>query len=232
MKVGLLSDIHGNDLALEATLTEARKLGVQRLLVLGDLVGYYYRIPRVLELLNDWHCDLIQGNHEAMLTKVRMAPEAGGEIRRKYGQALDLAISRLNSSQLARLESLPTRLRVEIEGSAIELCHGSPWDQDSYVYPDAKPEVLRQCAVPNSDLVLLGHTHRPFSARIDRTLLCNPGSVGQSRVRGGLANWAIFDTSNGVVIPQVTPYDPTELIEEVLRWDPDVPYLHQILQRT
>lgn len=231
MKIGVISDIHGNDIALEATLTEARKLGVSRLLVLGDLVGYYPRIKRTLELLDEWSCDIIEGNHEGMLRELNANPQAGIEIRRKYGSALDQTLAALDKKQLTRLISLPSRLRVEIDGLSFELCHGAPWDRDFYVYPDADPKILRQCALPDTDFVLMGHTHRPFLAHVAETLLCNPGSVGQSRVRGGLANWLMIDTLNGVAVPQSTPYDPTELIEEAKHADPNLPYLQQILRR-
>ena len=69
MKIGVLSDIHGNHIALEAVLTEAVSLDINRLCVLGDMVGYYYHPDRVLEMLKAWPVDVIQGNHERMLRK-------------------------------------------------------------------------------------------------------------------------------------------------------------------
>ncbi|MFO0212044.1 MAG: metallophosphoesterase family protein, partial [Pseudanabaena sp.] len=67
MKIGVLSDIHGNHLALEAVLKEARKLGVEKLLILGDLVGYYYHSVEVLRQLEEWSTEMIGGNHEEMM---------------------------------------------------------------------------------------------------------------------------------------------------------------------
>ena len=67
MKIAVLSDIHGNNLALKLVLDEARILGVERLFILGDIVGYYYHPEEVIHLLNDWHKEMIQRNHESML---------------------------------------------------------------------------------------------------------------------------------------------------------------------
>ncbi len=54
MKIGVLSDIHGNHYALKAVLEEARRCGVEYLFILGDLVGYYYYPDEVLKLLEGW----------------------------------------------------------------------------------------------------------------------------------------------------------------------------------
>ena len=67
MRIGVLSDIHGNNFALEQVLIEARKEGLTKLLVLGDIVGYYYSPEKALDLLYDWDFLMIKGNHEEIL---------------------------------------------------------------------------------------------------------------------------------------------------------------------
>ena len=64
MKVGIISDIHGNHYALEEVLKVAIREGVEKLLVLGDIVGYYYHPEIVLEMLYKWSYEIIKGNHE------------------------------------------------------------------------------------------------------------------------------------------------------------------------
>ena len=67
MKIAVLSDIHGNHLALREVLDDASRLDVGELFVLGDSVGYYYHPDKVLEQLTAWQMEMIQGNHEPML---------------------------------------------------------------------------------------------------------------------------------------------------------------------
>ena len=56
-----MGDIHGNQLALQAVLEAAAAAKVDRLLVTGDLVGYYFAPSQVLELLTSWICDVVRG---------------------------------------------------------------------------------------------------------------------------------------------------------------------------
>ena len=67
MKLGLLGDIHSNNLALQAVLAAASSSGVEKLLITGDLVGYYYAPLEVLEMLQPWDRHIVRGNHEDML---------------------------------------------------------------------------------------------------------------------------------------------------------------------
>jgi len=71
VKLGLLGDVHGNDNSLAAVLRAASKAKVDKLLVTGDLVGYYFSPREVLNLLSGWDCYIVSGNHEVMLSQSR-----------------------------------------------------------------------------------------------------------------------------------------------------------------
>lgn len=231
MKIAVLSDIHGNAEALRATLVEVRKKGVEQLIVLGDLVGYYYDAREVLEQLREWPFVAIRGNHERLLADALKDDGSMQAYRQKYGSALDLAATTLEPQDIDWLISLPDRASVHLGGMALELCHGSPRDPDEYVYPDANAATLEACRVAGADLVLMGHTHYPMLAAGDRPLLLNPGSVGQARDRGGFACWCRIDTDTGVVVLERTPYDTRALVEEARRRDGHLPYLANVLER-
>jgi predicted phosphodiesterase len=64
MKIGVISDIHGNYDALVQVLKKAKIEGVAHLLLLGDIVGYYYHPDKILNALSEWSFDMIKGNHE------------------------------------------------------------------------------------------------------------------------------------------------------------------------
>lgn len=231
MKIAALADIHGNAAALRATLVEARKRGVEHLIVLGDLIGYYYAAREVLEQLRQWPFVAIRGNHERMFAEALKSDRAMQAYRERYGGALDLAATTLKPQDIDWLIGLPDRATIHLGGVTLELCHGSPRDPDEYVYPDSNAATLEACRVADADLVLMGHTHYPMLIGGARPVLLNPGSVGQARDCGGAACWCSIDTSTGATVIERAPYDTRALAEEARRRDPHLPYLADVLER-
>lgn len=231
MKIGILSDIHGNASALAQVLHVARYKKIDRLIVLGDLIGYYYDARGVLRLLRDWSFDAIGGNHERLLAETTKSAERAADYRRQYGSSLDVAQSTLSSQDIEWLVNLPDRAQIVIDGLRLELCHGSPNHPEAYVYPDASHDILASCRISGCDFVLMGHTHYPFIAAGPVPNLINPGSVGQARDRGGFACWCHIDTATWSVVFEQTPYDTTALVAEARSRDPHIPYLTNVLAR-
>jgi putative phosphoesterase len=231
VKLALLGDIHGNDLALQAVLSAAIAAGAEKLLVTGDLVGYYFYPLRVLELLRPWDKHIVRGNHEDMLVAARRDPAFLTQVDKRYGTGLRAAIEQLDAPQLDELCGLPHPLDLDIDGCRILLCHGASWDIDQYVYPDASPEFLKRFALPEFDLVVLGHTHYPMRHQIGQTLIANPGSVGQPRNRAPGASWAIFDTASHDLKFSTAQYDAAAMARECEYRHPELPYLSEVLLR-
>lgn len=232
MKIAILSDIHGNSYALEAVISEIRRCGIVDLFILGDLVGYYYFPEKVLCMLKDFNTKVIQGNHEGMLKKIIDRTLEEGEVRKKYGSGALFALQKLSKEQINMLTTLPISLSFTLDATRFTLCHGSPWDPNYYIYPNSSPELLDKCTFElNSDFLLLGHTHHPFVAFSNGTLIVNPGSVGQPRDQNYGASWAIINTENNSVIFKQTTYDPSALVKDVAKFDPDVTFLKDVLTR-
>lgn len=231
MRLALLGDIHGNHLALAAALAAARDAGVERLLINGDLVGYYFWPREVLGLLDGWQIDVVRGNHEAMLDEAQRDPEALRKIDRKYGTGLRVALRTLERAHLQWLQNLPHPLELRIEAQTFLLCHGAPWDLDQYVYPDAQPALLERVAAGGQDWVICGHTHYPMQQQVGRTRIVNPGSVGQPRNRQPGAHWALLDTATREVSQRCEPYDIAWVRAQAEEIDPEVAYLSSVLVR-
>lgn len=231
MKIAVLSDIHGNHFALFQVLKEAKKEQIEQLLILGDIVGYYYHPDKVLELLEDWKYVFIKGNHEELLSKVLNGELDIEVLEKKYGSGHRKAIKKLSQLQTDILLNSPEKLFIDIDGLKILLCHGSPIDANLYLYPDSDLEILNLASNAGADFVLIGHSHYQFMHIGENGILLNPGSVGQSRSTGGLANWAIIDTQNRVVQLRSTLYDTSILITEIVQNDPKNDYLSSILKR-
>lgn len=231
MKVGLISDIHGNATALAAVLDAARAENVQRLICAGDFVGYYYEPEKCMDLLKGWEIESIRGNHEDMLFQLLKDPALDLKVKKKYGSALTMATEQLSGEQIKYLKSLPESKIIKINQKNILVCHGSPWDANYYIYPDANEEIFSRCASYGFDYIILGHTHYPLKVRNSQTWIINPGSVGQPRgKKRGVAHWAIIDIVEDVCVHYETKYDVSDVIAQVKKYDPDIAYLSSILQ--
>mgnify|MGYP001188504222 FL=1 len=119
MKIAVISDIHGNYDALVAVLKKAKMEGVQHLLVLGDIVGYYYHPDKILEALSEWSFDIVKGNHEYILEGLIANPSLGESIRLKYGRGHQAAIDKLSSQQLDFLRDLPETKSVQFDDTSL-----------------------------------------------------------------------------------------------------------------
>lgn len=232
MKIAALSDIHGNNYALESVLDEAKKNNVERIFILGDIVGYYYNPDIVLNLLENWNYDIISGNHENILREILSGFTSREDVKKKYGTGHEKALERLTEEQIQLLISLPETISLDVNQTKFLLAHGSPWSTDFYLYPDVSVDVLERCKDALHDFILVGHSHYQFAVNLGLQTLINVGSVGQSRQKGGVANWALIDTENKSFQLKSTPYDILELEMEIGKYDPDNHYLIEVLKRT
>lgn len=232
VKVAILSDLHGNAVALEKVLEEARKAGAQELLIAGDFTGYYYQPDRIFQLLNSWKWDGVIGNHDKFLRDFGGKKELMADYRVSYGKALEVALEKLGEKEKQLLFSLPEKKELDYGGKRILVCHGAPWQNDEYIYPDAQPEVFERIAKLGYDFVILGHTHYPMIKRVGRTTIINPGSAGQPRDEGGNASWALVDFTSGETEIRRVRFDTEEILEDVDSHDPGLKYLKEVLNRS
>ncbi len=231
MKIAVLSDIHGNYDALVEVLKKAKKEGVEHLLILGDIVGYYYHPDKILNELEEWSFDVVKGNHEYILEDLIGDPSLAEPIRVKYGSGHQEAINKLTKKQLDFLKNLPETKSIEFDDTSLLMCHGSPWSNDYYIYPDCEEEVLLKCDSALHDFVLIGHSHYAFAIKNVKSIMINPGSVGQSRQIGGKASWCIINSVNRCFQLLTTNYNTEKLIGEIEEKDSDIKYLTKILKR-
>ncbi|GAA4882720.1 metallophosphoesterase family protein [Flaviramulus aquimarinus] len=231
MKIAVISDIHGNYDALVEVLKKAKTENVEHLLILGDIVGYYYHPEKILEALSEWSFDIIKGNHEKILEDLINTPSIGESIRLKYGSGHQDAINKLTKKQLEYLKGLPETKSVQFDNISLLMSHGSPWSNDYYIYPDCTKDTIHKCDSKEHDFVLIGHSHYAFAIKNTHSVLINPGSVGQSRQTGGKASWCIINTENGCFQLLSTDYSIENLINEISEKDSDIEYLTKVLRR-
>ncbi len=207
MKIGLLSDAHGNHLGLETCLAFLRGRGVERVFFLGDAVGYLPDPRAVVGALMSDGIDCLLGNHDAMLL---------GALRIRDGEDAVYRIAecrkRLTAKTRGWLASLLPYRALAANRQRVLLVHGTPWDPlQGYAYPDSDLSGFRHLPY---DYVFMGNTHRPFIKKRGPLTLVNVGSCGLPRDRGDLACCALFDSGSGACSIHRIPFDPAPLLRQ------------------
>lgn len=231
MKVAILSDIHGNQYALRRVLEQIDDMGIDEILLLGDFVGYYYGHSEVFYLLDQYKTTSIRGNHEELFLQSLSSEDILNQLQLKYGSSFKLMSEGLSKKRVDFIRALPDKHSLAIERIRVLMCHGSPWDANEYIYPDCSHETLNEFDKLDVDFVFCGHTHYPMTYKGNKVCMINVGSVGQSRLTGGLASWGVLNTANKVYTQMSTTYDVKPLLDEVRSIDPQLPYLEKVLLR-
>ena len=196
MKIAVLSDIHGNFPALQSVLADMPS--VDAFICCGDLVGYYPDADQVCNTMKDLSAFIVRGNHDAYVSgALTPAPDKAQAYKIEWTYA---NLSDKNSNWLA---SLPFEMNFLLDGLNIKVRHASPWDEETYLYPDSPR--LADIYLGWGEMLLIGHTHRPMAHQAGEGMVLNPGSVGQPRDWNPLASYAILDT--------VTRYAVTRRVE-------------------
>ncbi|WP_129116048.1 metallophosphoesterase family protein [Halegenticoccus tardaugens] len=215
MEIGLISDVHGNQPALEAVLGEMPD--VDRIYHCGDAVGYNPFPHHVLETFANEGIISIQGNHDRKISSnidaMGTAAEPGNKDDAEFRPS-ELARTagiwtheQLDTEEMEYLANLPAELT--IEGGIVKLVHGKPGDQDGRLYPEDYELDL----FGDESILVHGHTHVQHAERFDGRLLVNPGSVGQPRDGDPRAAYAVIDLETNTATLQRVSYP----IEEVAR---------------
>jgi predicted phosphodiesterase len=223
----VLSDLHANDEALAAVLARVKRKRFDRVLCLGDFVGYAADPNKVLDRMRTMPRTTIaiRGNHDKVVSGV----DSGEMFNPPALFAARWTQERLSKENVEYLRRLP--VGPILVDDLFALCHGSPLDEDAYIFSDFDASmnfVQLQRFAPGVDLCFFGHSHIPSVFTLERDgirveavrgsraklklepgkkYLINPGSVGQPRDRNPKASYAIFDADEGVVHFDRVAYD-------------------------
>jgi uncharacterized protein len=183
MRLGLISDIHGNYRALIKALDLLS--AVDHVLCLGDCISQHGFSNEVVRVLRERQIATIWGNHEAMFYS-----PMGERTRFLNSPDPDL---------LAWLGERPLTLELNLLGRRILMVHSTPKDPIGDYVGSQNPSFAVEFASVAADIVLCGHTHQPFVKRVGNTQIINPGSVGEGRPEadGFVSSCAILHLPNG-----------------------------------
>lgn len=231
-KVAILSDIHANYSALLAVVNQAEVFGVDYFFILGDSIGYYYDTGPVINCLKSLPATVIAGNHERMFLDGLNSNTMRVSYKKNYSSCFELAYDNLNASQIDWIANLVFSERNKRYLKVFDCFHGSPWDVDAYIYPDASKSIFDACITEGVNYTLTGHTHHVVIKRLSvDQLFINPGSVGQARDVSGFASWCTINTIDNTVSLHRTTYCLDEVANQCITFDPHNLYIREVLTR-
>lgn len=210
----VLTDIHANLEALESVLADAHLRGYDDVVVLGDVVGYGADPNAVVERIRDLKpLAVVRGNHDKVSCGLESA-EGFNSVAKAAARWTLEALNGENRQWVALLQQGPITVDDDVE-----ICHGSPIDEDEYIFGPAEARLA--LLTTRRTVCLFGHTHYPavfeslngniegtriamsveteLQLRLGMKYLINPGSVGQPRDGDPRAAYAIVDVPAGRV---------------------------------
>ena len=223
MRLLVVSDIHSNHAALKAVLDDAPQW--DQSICAGDTVGYCPSPTECIGILRDNGFRCIKGNHDHAVTIGDTSPleETPGHFRFNPPAAGAIEVNRsiITPDSRAFLKGLPTSLRLNIDSVNIAVYPGSPWAPLSeYVHPEeAKKRALQMIRESECNILVLDHTHNPYTIEHENSLMLNPSSVGQSRDGDPRASYATVEIEKGRFKPCIhrVVYDIKETQEKMSR---------------
>ena len=226
MKYAVFSDVHANLHALESVIADARSLGAERFVCLGDIVGYGPLPAEALARVRATAAVVLAGNHDHAVAGLADPAEfidLAADAVARHRDALD-------ASSLAWLKSLP--LTAELDGAAF--AHGDFTEPAAFNYVDgAESAAANFNALPTAQLMFVGHTHVPgifltgasgsvyelapqdFVLEPGKRYLVNPGSVGYPRESGGqcYSSYIIYDSYEQSVTFRLLPFAVASMLQ-------------------
>jgi putative phosphoesterase len=222
MKIGLISDIHGNLQALTQVLAALDAAGVDMILCAGDLVCYGANPNEVMALLRGRGVACVAGNYDTAvawnLPKASRKPSSPRNEPLKQA-ALDWTKKQVDAVHLSYLRGLPFTALHEVDGLRVRLLHAGPTYLDEWVSPDEPESLTAVTQTLPADVIVLGHTHQPFVAKSNGTLFINPGAVGRSLDGDPRASYAILETDFSGVTMYREAYDVATAVAAIKQTD-------------
>ena len=185
MKIGIISDIHGNIKALDAVLNELEKENIDKIICLGDMIGGAPMSEQVVQKimgLGD-NIILVRGNRENYIIEgmPKIVHDEKIEISQEQFERHEFIKKELSDLSKDFINKIPKEKMYEVEGHKIYLSH-YPMKEDGSFRKHIKQanaeENEKMFSGINADIYLYGHTHVEIYNTKDNKIYINPGALG------------------------------------------------------
>lgn len=215
MRIAVISDIHSNIYALNEVLADIKNRHVDLTVCTGDLVGYATRPNEVIETLRKEKILTIMGNYDEAIGNFKImcgCDYPDPQDAEKAGMSMHFTGQETTPENKEYLRNLPKEATITFNNKTIRFVHGSTRIINEYLKENSKEaeEVMSELV---EDILVCGHTHRPYAKYYGEKLLVNAGSVGKPKTNTPDANYVIIDIQNEDEIGQRESSVKVEIIE-------------------
>jgi putative phosphoesterase len=210
-QIAVITDIHANLPALEATVGRIGERGIEAIHCGGDLVGYGPHPNEVCALIEKRGISTIYGNYDYAIA--RDLEDCGCAYRdpheREIGQlSVDWTLKHTNERSKRFMHDLPFDLRFQLDGKRVRLVHGSPRKVNEYLFEDKPARTFeRIAALADCDVLVFGHTHKPWVHEYGDVLFVNCGSVGKPKDGDPRGGFAVLEARGSDVEARIERFD-------------------------
>jgi len=231
MKYLIISDIHSNYEAFKSCWSAVRRKRIDKVIILGDLVGYGASPNQVIdEIKKIKNKIIIRGNHD----KVAAGLESGNNFNKPAALSAQWTYNKLTLANKNYLRKLPSG-PISVE-EKFAIVHGSPLHEDDYIFSEY--DALEVFYNTDMQIYFFGHTHYPIIYSLYRNViqtikigidkqklilnkearyLINPGSIGQPRDKCPYASLAIWDSNKWQLTIFRIPYNITLAQQKIMK---------------
>lgn len=215
MKIAVISDVHGNSVALKEVLLDAKRNGVEMHIFSGDLVNDLPFGNETLELMKNVTDLIIEGNKEEYLKEYNRAHYTWKNIQ---FQNTVFMYNELTKENLNLVCNLPEKLSIEIFGTSLKIVHGSPKSVVEQIHEKDKELIDKYAKELQEDALIFGHTHEPvWYKNVNGKIIANAGCMGVSPYYKAEAEYIILHIKNKniEVEKRLVPYSTDEVKEKI-----------------
>jgi putative phosphoesterase len=194
MKIAIVSDIHGNKIALEAVLRDIEVEKADHTIILGDIItDFPQNTKETVNIVKSITNFVIKGNREIIINNNMEDGKSKKQFLSTY-----LTYNELSSNDLNYINSLPEQLSLIFnEKLSLRCVHGSPFSAFEHIIENNDTKNLKILNTINEKILLCGHTHKQWFCNLDKKIIINPGSVGINFSGNRSAQYALIEDKNG-----------------------------------
>ena len=217
IKVAIISDIHGNSVALKEVLKDAKLNNVDEYIFSGDLVNDLPFGNETLEMVKNTSDKVLKGNKEQYLIEFEEEKYDWKNIQFKNTRFM---YNELTEENKAYIRKLPHCMSLEYEGVKLLVAHGSPKSVEELLNHRFKELIEKYVDELDADALIFGHTHEPmWYEYINGKLVLNAGCAGVSPHYVGKAEYVILSINNGKIENidlRLVDYDIEKVKEKII----------------